>query len=394
MFNVSLQVTDLVYSQDGSQLFSISDIGTLKSWDATTGEYLYRADVKNFKSSPHSKLFTTGTGRLILEDYNPVSSPLRIFAAASGTLLHEAKYARENDVSKYEPGIMHNTVVGCKNALRKGQLIDVLNGQVKKKDLLSNLKQFVMVAMTHSERHLLVGYSDVTDMIDTQNQEVVRKFANRTVASHSDIISPSQMAITQDDRILITGFSVDCLVTMINIDLSSDQFGQILYEFDYQRSFPSEQFFESSQYSQEVCELKISPNQELALANVKGSHLFVLDLANGNSSTIKVEMTNGAIMLNTQMFEGSGMIFHESCFLQDNNSVAAIYGNNLCMWSVETGELLSHLRLHGSEEENYVLVASPTHNHVATVSECDAAIKVHNTIKWTLFSSSSYLGGG
>ncbi len=365
-----------MYSQDGSQLFSISDDGTLKSWDANTGEYLYRAHVKNFKNSPHSKLFTTGTGRLVLEDYNLNSSPLRIFAAASGTLLHEVKYVGECDNTKHEPGIVHNTVVGSKNALRKGQLIDVLNGQVKKKDLLSNLKHFVMVAMTHSERHLLIGYSDETEMIDTQNQEVVKRFANRTVASQSDIISPSQMAITQDDRILITGFSVDCLVTVINIDLSSDQFAQILYEFDYQRSFPSEQFFESSQYSQEVCELKISPNQELALANVKGSHLFVLDLANGNSSTFKVEITNGAIMLNTQMFEGSGMIFHQSCFLQDNNSVVAIYGNNLCMWSVGTGDLLSHLRLLGSEEENHVLIASPTYNHVATVSKQDAAIKV------------------
>ena len=357
----SNHITDIAFNSDGSQLFSVSEDGKLMSWDMKTGEYLFCRDVSDSKVSKYSEIRITESGRLVLENYTE-SSPLKVFTATTGMFLH--------DVTERKHGFIHNTVVTRNFALREGELADVRNGQIKIKiDRLCQMQNFVTVAVTHNEKYLLLGHSDETEMLELLTGKLVKKFPNRTSPSKTDIIRPSQMVITNDDQTLITGFSVDCLVTAINIDPSSSQFGQVSFEFDYQRGFPDQQFIESSQYSQEVRELYISPDQKLVLANVKRCHLFVIDLATGNTK-----------MLNTDVFEGSGMIFHESRFLQDSKSVAAIYGNNLCMWTVE-GHLVSHLRLLGCEDDHYLLASCPAQNVVATVSSQEKSVKVYDLDK-------------
>ena len=355
-------ITDIAFNTDGSQLFSVSEDGKLISWDMKTGEYLFCRDVSDSKVSEHSELQITESGRLVLENYTE-GSALKVFTATTGMFLH--------DVTERKPSFIHNTIVTRNFALREGELADVRNGQIKVKiDRLCQMQSFVTVAVTHNEKYLLIGHSDETEMIELLTGKLVKKFANRTSPSQTEIIRPSQMVITADDRTLVTGFSVDCLVTVINIDLLSSQFGQVSFEFDYQSGFPDQQFIESSQYSQEVRELYISPDQKLALANVKRCHLFVIDLATGDTK-----------MLNTHVFEGSGMIFHESRFLQDSKSVAAVYGNNLCMWSLSDGGLVSHLRLVGCEDDHYVLASCPAQNIVATVSSQEKSIKVYDLDK-------------
>ncbi len=355
----SNHITDLAFDHEGSQLFSVCEGGKLISWAMKTGECLYCKDVSDSNVSEHSEIQVTESGKLVLENYTE-GSPLKVFTAFTGYFAH--------DVTERKGVFVHNTIVTRSYALREGELVDIRNAQVKMKfDQLCQVRSFRTVAVTHNEMFLLIGHSDETDFVDLLTGKTVHKLANRKVATQTDINRPTQMVITENDKILVTGFSVDCLVTVMNIDSSSDQFGKIIFEFDYQNLAPAVEFVESSQYSQEVRELCISRDQNFVLANIKGCHLFVIDLATGDAK-----------MLNTDVFEGSGMIFHESKFLHDSKSVAAIYGNNLCMWSVADGELVSHLRLNGGEDDHYVLAASPAENMVATVSSREKSIKVFN----------------
>ncbi len=343
------QVIDIVFSRDSQSVHSVSMDSTIATWDTRTGDQLFPIKLTYSIPSQHSKLHIDRNGHIILENYTE-KSPLCIFDAQTGNLRHS--------VSERPTNFTHNTQVLNKLALREGELINTEIGKVVKSlECLKSKNNFVAIAMTPDEKHLLIGENDATIMVDMATEETVCSFEQRYI--------PSQIVISESSTQALIGYSVDCTVRVLDIDKASDTFGEVVFTFDYTKAFPDKTFASGVHCQQEVFDLSLNCDGTHFVVNIKRLELFVVSMETGK-----------ALMMEMEVFSEQELVIYSSGFNYDGTCVVAIVGNNMCIWDTRTGELHAHMRLVGSEDDQFVLALAPSLNIAATVSKQETIIKL------------------
>lgn len=347
-------VTDIAFSADSQCLYSVSLDGTLMAWELKSGEIFCHTNISYTLPGHHAELTVLKPNLLVLENYTDRSS-LYVFNAHTGDLMHKLSERRD--------GFLHNTVISGHYAVREGELLDIKSGSfLKKIECLKVFDGFVTVALTPDAKLLIVGHSTETLITDLKTGAIHK------VLSHVNI--PTQIVVTKDSKKVIIGYSVSCLIDVYDIDLTSAQFGRRLKRFEYKKRFANFRFSLGEANQQEVFKIVLSNDDNFILANINKFYLFVISLE-----------TEDGVMLNLEMFSGHDLPVHNAQFAARDTCVAGIVGNNLCIWSSETGDLQSHTRLAGSEEDMFLLLVSPSGDIVATASRKETSIKLWDIYK-------------
>ena len=348
------QVTDIVFSHDSLNLYSVALDGTIVSWDTKTGEAVWTVNADLARPGRHAELHCEHNN-IVLETYME-GSPLCVYNEVTGTLNHT--------VTERQSGYIHNTIVQGDTALREGVLINLTVGKViKVLDSVVKRKVYVTVALTHNKKYLLIGEStSSTVLVDIESDKPIAAFPADNIAS--------AILITRNDSRAVIGYCSSCLVEVINIDPTQPDFGEVCLSFDYQTAYPNKKFASGMMYCQEVSDMALSNDNRFVVLNVKRVHVFVVGLECSKSS-----------MMDMAMFEDGNCRVHHCGFAQDNITVIGAVNNYLCLWNAYAGSLLARLQLVQSPDVQLNMVIASTNSLVATVNKQEPTIKIWDVHK-------------
>lgn len=338
----SQRITDLKFSQDSLNLYSLSEAGHLAVWDVASGERLLQVDLSTYPVHRQAELFVTNDA-IVCELYE-YGTPLISIDPTDGQV--------KLKLGEHRTGYIHETVVGHEVAIRDGHMYNLKEGRdVKMLEFLSKCKDYVTLAITPDDSCALIGDKNTVSMYELQSEKCLMKLHCDTVAS--------AIVVTKDCRTAIVGFTINCLIKVLNIDVGSPDFGHMLFEFDFKSYFANQEFQSGERYSQEVSELVLSPDCQRVAANMKYYHVFVIDLAN-----------HSVIMLDLPEEQKH---VRNVCFSSDSLHVVAHIECQMCTWNALNGHIVS---TKGFPGQIHIICPAPTSSIVATATKDNNKIAV------------------
>lgn len=190
----SKSVVDLLFSMSTNELVSLSKDGTIAFWNLDTGEKSRTLDVSELNPGAEAKLLQSNDGNVLVCDSDS-ETPVFLFDMKTGRFLH--KCGRRDQTQK--------RVFAIQNLLfHKKSIINMRTGKVLHElSEFTKIKQYVPVAITHDEKHVLIGENKVTKMYDLITKRMVASFPAENI--------PSVFKVTRDSRRVYAGYAEDCL---------------------------------------------------------------------------------------------------------------------------------------------------------------------------------------
>lgn len=374
--HVSTVVVNVAFSTSTNELICACADRTIGFWNMETGERARDVTIpimESTKSLNNMKLYLSSNGSLLTCDPGSNGSPVFIYDVKTGHLLHTVGEKLPQLKRTFQAGDL---------LCRQKSIIDMRTGRViADLDDLIPAKKFVVCNITPNERFIVYDENDRINVFDIAKKQSVAKIT----CSHP----PSVISITADSCRAFVGFTKSCILKVFDIDATSTTIGRQLMEFNYATSFPALSSMQGNMYYQEVTEialLQMHPKDkvakcDVAMLNIKRSILVIVNVnAKGSSSSAPV-------MLNTSSKEiqaEGGLELCDIALVIDGYAIARC-GGLLCVWSVESGALLTFLRPHSAGKLAVAVSgANFAKPFVATSSFIQAAVKV-----WDLHLSRS-----
>lgn len=341
-------MTDILFSNDSLNLYSLSLDGNIIYWDTNTGEPTKKINVQDARPGRHAQL-RCSDGMLVLETYAD-GSPLYVYDEKMASIRYELPEKRT--------GYFHDTHMSGAFVLREGVISDLNRCQkVKKIPYLAKRMDYSVTAMTPNRQYVLMGEADKLTIVDVETGGVAASFPNQH--------SASCIAVARNNQKAVIGYRNSCLVEVRNLDKSIDKFGFLFMTFDYKVRYPHGKLSRPVSYSQDVTELVISHDNKFVVVNITRQHLFVLGLECGKSA-----------MMDLSMFDEGENKIHQCGFSNDNITVIALVGRHLCLWNARLGSLLAQMQLTAGNDSDFYMAIAPSTSLVAISNKHDPIIKL------------------
>ncbi|ELU01977.1 hypothetical protein CAPTEDRAFT_191423, partial [Capitella teleta] len=335
-------ITDLTFNSESNTLYSISEDGHIGGWDVQSSERTLDLDISHVGVGKHAELLMAKS--LLICELYAEKSPLLIIDPNDGVI----KFT----IGERQHGFIHDTIAGNSVVIREGHVYNLSDGKlVHTLKCLTSQKEYVTVAIANDDHRIVVGAKKFVGYYALDSDKPILKIPCETIAS--------KVLISQSDKVAAVGFTISCLVKLINIKQGDGSFGSVLYTFNYEEYFPNQVFNQGERYLQEVSEMILSPDGQKVAANMKYCYVFVLHFT-----------TKSVVMLD-KPFEDK----HIKCinFSSDSLYVVAYSENSLCTWDAKTGHIVSTKELSGHIAN---VTCAPTSNTVATVAKDNHDITV------------------
>ena len=343
------RISDMIFTNDDGTLYSVDESATIASWDLSTGELLQTVSTSRKVSSRYCELILCSDSTMVCNAYTR-DMPLFFWDGQSVQVSESHAVQKKN--------FIHNMIVfpNTPRVLCEGQIINAGSGDtVSHIENLVDLTVFVTAATSHSEEYIFVGKPDKILMVNIVTGKEKLSIKEDHASSH--------MLLSEDDSLLIVGFSVSCQVHVYNVRVGTAIFGSRNTRFDYKESFPNVTFREGERYCQEVSEMSMSHRGKHVLANMRYCHIFIVSLDGDRPVHLDdIHLSEEERLINAS-------------FNHDDSMVLATSQSRLVIWS-KTGSLLSKIQLPGSAIHNQLILPSPVNNTLVTVSKVEPVLKV------------------
>ncbi len=342
------QVLWLSFCERSNELLSVSKDGTIAVWDMTRGERIRMFDITSIQPTMRTKILKSENSQFLVFDSETVDSPAYIFDIKAGHLLHECGQRIPTQSRIF---VVNNLL--C----RQKDIIDMRTGETVSLDTFTSTKQYVIVGITHNEKYILIGSQDATSMYDLTTTKYMTSFAGNNI--------PSKILFSDDDSKAFVGYSVDCKYKVFDVSPSSDTFGNIILEYDFEKALPYVKFIEGTPHGRELTEISVCKmDQNIVLLNIRSTNLVILNMATIESYIMDMETIKATDQ--THLFD--------STFSYDGKYVIAGDTNFLHIWKASHGTHVSSIMIHSVHQFPFSVCHHA--NLVATGSNIHTAIKV------------------
>lgn len=252
---------------------------------------------------------------------------------------------------------------------RQKSLVDVEKGQeIAAIDDFCSSKNYVACTLTHNGRFLFISESPLIKMF-----EITRNVLITSIQQSDSVISAIQTS--SDDQYLFCGYEISCLLCVVNIDLGSATFGQLIFQIDFYQ-FATKKVpvvFQGFSLLPEIFEINICHNKpNNILVNVSKNQLVNVNV----EKTCHVAMKEIKKSFNDSFLKTLPSTINKSSFSYDGQLILASTNNYLNIWNSSDGEFVRRITIHSTVDFPYPWCVSKTRNVIATGSTIDSAVRV------------------